>query len=201
MTKVLTFKVEIDGLENKIWRKIEITDRRTVADLAYTILATFESLAYHLYAIEYKNKVYDCWVCIEDDHSEIPPINATITKIASLNLKEKDTMKMEYDTGSTTSFKITYLSSREFEKGNGMHYPYIIDGAGSGMIDDITSDELKKVVDKIDKLGKSKYCHLCMDGRHSEVYDYRKFDLDRNNLTVRRYFYKIKYGYECGEEY
>ena len=47
MAKVLTFKVGIKGLEDKIWREIEITDRRTVADLAYTILATFDSLAYH----------------------------------------------------------------------------------------------------------------------------------------------------------
>ena len=47
MTKVLTFRVGIEGLEDKIWREIEITDRRTVADLAYTILATFDSLAYH----------------------------------------------------------------------------------------------------------------------------------------------------------
>ena len=199
MTKVLTFKVEIDGLENKIWRKIEITDRRTVADLAYSILASFNSLAYHLYLINYKEKIYDCWVCIEDDHSEIPPINAVITKLSSLGLKEKDHMEMEYDTGSTTMFKITYLGSRPFEKGNGMHYPYIIDGKGSGMIDDITSDELKKVVDDIDKKGKSNYYALEMDGRRSKIYDYRNFDLSKNNLQVRRYFYKIKYGYEYGE--
>ena len=199
MTKVLTFKVEIDGLENKIWRKIEITDRRTVADLAYSILASFNSLAYHLYSINYKEKIYDCWVCIEDDHSEIPPINAVITKLSGLGLKENDHMEMEYDTGSTTMFKITYLDSKPFEKGNGMHYPYIIDGKGSGMIDDITSDELKKVVDDIDKKGKSNYYALEMDGRRSKIYDYRKFDLSKNNLQVRRYFYKIKYGYEYGE--
>ena len=88
MTKVLTFKVEINGLENKIWRKIEITDRRTVADLAYSILASFHSLAYHLYFINFKNKVYDCFICMEDDHSEIPPINAVITKLNSIGLKK-----------------------------------------------------------------------------------------------------------------
>ena len=53
MSKVLTIKVGIERLEDKIWRKIEITDGRTVADLAYTILATFDSLAYHLYNIKY----------------------------------------------------------------------------------------------------------------------------------------------------
>ncbi len=62
-------------------------------------------------------------------------------------------MEMIYDTGASTNFKITYLGSREFEKGNGMHYPYIIDGQGKGMIDDITNDELKKVVEDIDKTG------------------------------------------------
>ena len=96
MAKVLTFKVGIEGLEDKIWRKIEITDRRTVADLAYTILATFDSLAYHLYNITYNNKIYDCWVCIEDDYSDIPKVNATITKLKDLELKENDTMEMEY---------------------------------------------------------------------------------------------------------
>lgn len=200
MTKVLTFKVEIEGLEDKIWRKIEITDRRTVADLAYTILATFESLAYHLYDINYHDQVYDCWIAIEDDHSGIPKINATITKLSDLKLEENDTLEMEYDYGSTTTFKITYLGDSEFKRGNGMHYPYIIDGAGSGMIDDITSNQLKKVVENIDKAGKSNYSVWCMDGRRSKIYDYRNFNLKKNNLQVRRYFLKIKNGYEIGEE-
>ena len=196
MTKVLTFKVEIEGLEDKIWRKIEITNRRTVAELAYTILATFSSLAYHLYDINYDNKVYDCSIDIEDGYYDVPPINATITKLCDINLKENDTMEMQYDYGSPTIFKITYLGFSEFKKGNGMHYPYIVDGSGSGMIDDISSDELKEVIDSIDKTGESEYSVLCMDGRNSKTYDYRIFDLEKNNLQVRRYFYKIKNGYE-----
>jgi hypothetical protein len=199
MTKVLTFKVCIEGLEDKIWRKIEITDRRTVADLAYTILATFDSLAYHLYNIEYKNKVYDSWVCVEDGVYDEEPINATITKLSTLNLKESDTLKMEYDYGSTTSFIITYLGEIEFKKGNGMHYPCVIEGAGYGMIDDITDEELKEIVEDIDRKGKSDYYSLYMDGRHSYIYDYRVFNLRDTNLLISRYFLKIKHGYEVGE--
>lgn len=45
MSKILNFKVEIEGLENKIWQDIEISDRSTMAD--------FNSLAYHLYNITY----------------------------------------------------------------------------------------------------------------------------------------------------
>lgn len=198
MAKVLTFKVGIEGLEDKIWRKIEITDRRTVADLAYTILATFDSLAYHLYDIKYKNKVYDCWVCIEDDHSLIPPINATITKLSCLDLNENDTMEMEYDTGSTTTFKITYLGSRDLEKNNGKHYPYIIDGEGRGMLDDMCDFELKEIVEDIDKKGYSE--HYFTPGYERTIkYDYRNFNIKNNNALLKGLILEIKNGYEIGE--
>lgn len=198
MAKVMTFRVGIEGVEDKIWRVIEITDRRTVADLAYTILATFDSLAYHLYDIKYKDNVYNCWVCIEDDHSEIPPINAVITKLSSIGLKENDTMEMEYDTGSTTTFKITYLSSRDLERGNGTHYPYIIDGAGRGMLDDMCDFELKEIVDDIDKKGYSE--HYFTPGYERTIkYDYRKFNIKNNNALLKGLILEIKNGYEVGE--
>lgn len=60
--KVLMFKVEINGLKNKIWRVIEVTDKMTVEDLAYSILASFNSLAYHLYSITYKDRKYKCYI-------------------------------------------------------------------------------------------------------------------------------------------
>lgn len=198
MAKVLTFKVGIEGLEDKIWRKIEITDRRTVADLAYTILATFDSLAYHLYNIIYDNKIYDCWVCIEDDYSDIPKVNATITKLKDLELKENDTMEMEYDYGSTTTFKITYLGSTDLERGNGSHYPYVIDGAGRGMLDDMCDFELKEIVEDIDKKGYSE--HYFTPGYERTIkYDYRQFNIKNNNALLKGLVLEIKNGYEVGE--
>ncbi len=198
MAKVLTFKVGIEGLEDKIWRKIEITDRRTVADLAYTILATFDSLAYHLYNIIYDNKIYDCWVCIEDDYSDIPKVNATITKLKDLELKENDTMEMEYDYGSTTNFKITYLGSTDLERGNGSHYPYVIDGAGRGMLDDMCDFELKEIVEDIDKKGYSE--HYFTPGYERTIkYDYRQFNIKNNNALLKGLVLEIKNGYEVGE--
>lgn len=198
MAKVLTFKVGIEGLEDKIWRKIEITDRRTVADLAYTILATFDSLAYHLYNIIYDNKIYDCWVCIEDDYSDIPKVNATITKLKDLELKENDTMEMEYDYGSTTTFKITYLGSTDLERGNGSHYPYVIDGAGRGMLDDKCDFELKEIVEDIDKKGYSE--HYFTPGYERTIkYDYRQFNIKNNNALLKGLVLEIKNGYEVGE--
>lgn len=198
MAKVLTFKVGIEGLEDKIWRKIEITDRRTVADLAYTILATFDSLAYHLYNIIYDNKIYDCWVCIEDDYSDIPKVNATITKLKDLELKENDTMEMEYDYGSTTNFKITYLGCTDLERGNGSHYPYVVDGEGKGMLDDMCDFELKEIVEDADKKGYSE--HYFTPGYERTIkYDYRNFNIKNNNALLKGLVLEIKNGYEVGE--
>ena len=72
MTKVLVFRTEIVGVEDKIWRVIEITSRRTVADLAYSILASFRSEARHLYDITYKGKVYDCGIDVDMIRGEMP---------------------------------------------------------------------------------------------------------------------------------
>lgn len=198
MTKVLTFKVGIEGLENKIWRKIEITDTKTVADLAYTILATFDSLAYHLYDIKYKDKIYDSWISIEDDYSDIPKINATITSLNELELKEQDKLEMQYDFGSTTTFKITYLGCRNLEQGAGRHYPYIIDGAGRGMMDDISDFELKEIVDDIDKKGYSNY-NFTAGYERKIKYDYRDFDIKSNNILLKGIISEIKYKYEIAE--
>ena len=199
MAKVLTFKVGIDGLEDKIWRKIEITDRRTVADLAYTILATFDSLAYHLYNIKYKNYIFDCWVCAEESYDYADLTNATIIKLRDLKLKENDTMEMEYDYGSTTTFKITYLESRDATEYEGYLYPNIVDGAGRGMLDDMCDFELKEIVDDIDKKGYSE--HYVTPGYEKyEKYDYRKFNIKTNNKKLKGLILEIKNGYEVNGE-
>lgn len=195
MTKVLIFKVEVELLEDKIWRTIEITDRSTVADLAYTIIATFQALGDHLYEIRHNGKIYDSFIAIEDYHGKEKLINATKTHLNNLNLKTNDKLIMNYDTGSTITFNLTYLCSRRFEKGSGMHYPYITDGAGLGIINDYTNLELKEMVDDIDRKGKSNYQYISMFLTYKD-YDYRNFDLKKNNLHLKRFYRKIKQGYE-----
>ena len=197
MGKVLTFQVGIEGLEDKIWRKIEITDRMTVADLAYTILATFDSLAYHLYDIIHMNDRYDCM---------IEPLNlgdytfkaAVNTKLRDVDFEKDNTMIMEYDFGSTTTFNITYLESREYNEYKGYLYPNIVDGQGRGMLDDMTDFDLKEIVDDIDEKGYSEHYVTPGYERH-EKYDYRKFNIKTNNKNLKGMILLIKNGYEAGE--
>lgn len=41
---------------------IEVPDKMTIVYLAYSILASFNSLAYHLYSIIYKDRKYKCYI-------------------------------------------------------------------------------------------------------------------------------------------
>lgn len=192
MDKVLKFKVGIEGVEDKIWREIEITDRRTVADLAYTILATFDSLAYHLYNIKYKDYTFDCFGCTEIDENAI---DATITKLSVLGLETNDELEMEYDYGSTTTFKITYIGERNMSEFEGYLYPNIVDGAGRGMLDDMCDFELKEIVEDTDRKGYSDY-YVTPGYEKHEKYDYRKFNLKENNKKLKGLVLEIKNGYE-----
>lgn len=192
MDKVLKFKVGIEGLEDKIWREIEITDRRTVADLAYTILATFDSLAYHLYNIKYKDYTFDCFGCTEIDENAI---DATTTKLSALGLETNDELEMEYDYGSTTTFKITYIGERNMSEFEGYLYPNIVDGAGRGMLDDMCDFELKEIVEDTDRKGYSDY-YVTPGYEKHEKYDYRKFNLKENNKKLKGLVLEIKNGYE-----
>ena len=198
MTNVLTFKIEIEGLEDKIWRKIEISDKKTFADLAYTILASFDSLAYHLYNIKYDNKTYDCMVYPDEYHNDEKLYDATATHLNNLNLKQNDKLIMTYDIGTPTTFIITFLKTRNMEKGHGTHYPYVIDGAGKGMLDDISGYELKEIVDNIYKKGFSDY-DFTPGYERTIKYDYRNYDKEADNILLKGLVSQIKEGYENGE--
>lgn len=195
MKEVLIFRVGIEGLENKIWREIEIPSRRTVADLAYTILATFNSLAYHLYNIRYKDYIYDCWVS-PNENPNFELANAVVTKLSELKLKSKDTMTMNYDYGSTTTFNITYLGSKELKNYKEQElYPLIVNGEGLGMLDDMSDFELKEIVEDIDKLEHSNH-HFTPGYETNRKYDYRKYNIKKDNRELKGKILAIKNGYE-----
>lgn len=115
----------------------------TVGDLAYSILASFNLLAYHLYSITYKGRKYKYY--IDDDlifDDEIA-LDASQSILSDIRLNDNDIMEMEYDFGSTTTFKIKHLCYRELEENDKTYYPSIIDGVCNGMLDDISEFDLE----------------------------------------------------------
>lgn len=132
MAEVYKFKVKLERLEEYMWRDIEITSVSSMAKLAYAVLAAFNSMASHLFFVEFAGTHYE--FIFDDFYEEMT--NPAEVKLSSLKLKTGDILTMEYDYGAGWRFNIELMSVTEMKKGTGTHYPYITDGQGRGIIED-----------------------------------------------------------------
>ena len=194
MADVYKFKVRLCELENIIWREIEITSVSSVAKLGYAVLAAFESTASHLFNIRLDGKRYE--ILFEDDgFNEEPAIDPIRTKLSTLKLKVGNKLTMEYDYGAGWKFEIELLSITEMKRGAGTHYPYVTDGKGKGIIEDISPYELAEIIEKTDMNGILPKITDMYSGKERE-WNYRKFDLEFCNVFFKDNVLKVQLAYE-----
>ncbi len=193
MADVYKFKVTIKEVPDKIWRDIEISSLSSVAKLGYTILATFEAAASHLFNIKFNGKRYE--IVIEDDFEFEPVIDPIKTKLSALKLSVGDVLEMEYDYGAGWEFTIKLVTITEMKKGSGNHYPYVTAGQGKGIIETIPPFELAGIIEVTDKTGILP--QVCDNFLDEEIeWDYRKFDLEYCNVFLKGEIEQIQYAYE-----
>ena len=193
MADLYKFKVTIKQVPDKIWRDIEISSLSSVAKLGYTILASFEAAASHLFNIKFNDKRYE--IVIEDDFEFEPVIDPIKTKLSALKLSIGDVLEMEYDYGASWKFTIKLVAITEMKKGSGNHYPYVTAGQGRGIIEDRPPFELAEIIEKTDKTGILP--QVCDNFLDEEIeWDYRKFDLEFCNIILKREIEAIQYAYE-----
>jgi len=190
MANVYTMKVIYDGCENKIWRDIQISSNSYLCTLGYTILATFDTLAYHLFYISYNGRKY--MLPTEDDYVEASECLFTV-KLSDLNLKIGDRLEMLYDFGCDQMFLIEVTDITPMAKGTGRAYPKIIDGDGLGIIDDLSSDELLSVIHDIEKYDNSLFYYEAKG--YQIPWDYRRYNLRIDNSLLKGSIDEIADGY------
>ena len=188
-TKVYTFHITYEGLEEKIWRKVEVSSNYRLDQLGYMVLAAFDTMAYHLFEFYY-----------DDDRFEIPNEDATFEqidmadfKLHQLKLKLGDRIRMEYDFGTTQTFWLELVEIADMKRGWGRRYPYVLDGAGRGIIDDMSCEELRELVAQIDCNGKTDEPLYYQE--RMMPWDYRWFDLDCMNSLLKGEIELIEEGY------
>ena len=124
-----------------------------------------------------------------------PTINPIRTKLSTLKLSVGDKLSMEYDYGAGWGFEIKLLSIVEMKRGAGTHYPYVTDGKGKGIIEDISPYELAEIVEKTDKDGTLPQI-IDMYSDKEVSWDYRKFDLEYCNVFLKDDVWEIQNAYE-----
>ena len=191
--KVYKFKISYDKFENKIWREIEVSCNYPLSKLAYLVLVAFDTLANHMFFIECDGRHYE--IDFDNDYIGIKTIDPTTVTLKQMNLKPGSAMTMIYNFGCEQKFKIVLESIIDMKKGTGSRYPRIVAGQGKGIIDNMFSSDFKNLIEKIDRTGKSTYKYLSPKGK-KELWDYRDFDLDEVNRTLKSNIESIQYGFE-----
>lgn len=188
-TKVYTFHITYEGLEEKIWRKVEVSSNYRLDQLGYMVLAAFDTLAYHLFEFYYDDDRFE----IPNEDAPFEQIDMADFKLHQLKLKLGDRIRMEYDFGTTQTFWLELVEIADMKRGWGRRYPYVLDGAGRGIIDDMSCEELSELVAQIDRNGNTDdpiyYQERMMP------WDYRWFDLDCMNSLLKGEIELIEEGY------
>ncbi len=190
--QVYKFKIEYEGFENIIWRDIEVSSNYTFAKLGYLVLASFDTLANHLFFLEYNGRHFEIDLGGELGKDNIDP---TEIKLGSINLEIGSEIMMTYDYGCEQVFKITLLEIYDMEKGASVKYPKVIAGAGKGILNDVFSEDFKAIIDEIDKTGKSEHEYMNPYGEYVK-WDYRDFDIELLNKSLKYDIETIRQAYE-----
>ena len=188
-TKVYTFHITYEGLEEKIWRKVEVSSNYRLDQLGYLVLAAFDTMAYHLFELYYDDGRFE----IPNEDAPFEQIDMADFKLHQLKLKLGDRIRMEYDFGTTQTFWLELVEIADMKRGCGRRYPYILDGAGRGIIDDMSREELSELVAQIDRNGKTDEPIYYQE--RMMPWDYRWFDLDCMNSLLKGEIELIEEGY------
>lgn len=190
---VYKFLIGYKGYEEKIWREVEVSDNYALSKLAYLVLASFDTLANHLFFIEYNGNHYE--IDLYDEFEDCDNIDPTTIRLNKMGLEIGSVIKMVYDYGCEQEFVITLKEISDMEKKTSLKYPRVTAGCGKGIIDDMFSDEFGKVIKQIDENNKSEQMYLSPSGEY-ELWDYRDFDIDKMNRTLKSDIKAVQNGFE-----
>lgn len=202
-TKIYTFKITYADCGNKIWRIAAISSNCTLADLGYMVLATFDTKAYHMFEMRYKNTIY---FLSEEDFEDLPTTDGDRHeilwqhKLENLDIAIGDRIDMTYDWGCEQVFIIELLNIGDMPKGHGKAYPKILDGAGKGIVDDMPADELLEAIEKTDAEGHSGIYYSSIEFGQAPEWDYRNYKIDIDNMLLKGTIARICDGYENFED-
>lgn len=201
--QVYTLKITYADCDNRIWRIAAVSSNYTLAKLGYMVLATFDTMAYHLFEMKFKETIY---FLTEEDFEDLPNYDNEkydllgACKIGMLGLNIGDTIEMTYDLGCMQVLNIELLEIGDMPRGHGTAYPKILDGAGRGIVDDMPAFELLEAIRKIDENGHSEIYYSNDGFNDVPEWDYTNYRVDWDNALLKGIIERISDGYEYYEE-
>lgn len=189
-TQIYTFRITYEGLEDKIWREVQVSSNYRLDQLGYLVLAAFDTLAYHLFAVEYKGGRFEL---PNEDMDPEEFLDMSAFKLSQMSIRIGEKLKMIYDFGTEQVFHIELLAVDPMPRGQGRRFPRIADGAGRGILDDLPAEVTAALIAEIDRNGHTD--EPIFYGDRSIPWDYREFDMDIDNMLLKGEIEQIQEGY------
>ncbi len=187
---VYRLHVGYEGLEDKIWRDIEVSSNYFLNMLGYAVLATFDTLAYHLFEFHIRG---ECFQIPHEEFDENEDYDMANYQLYQFEFKVGDTFTMEYDFGTTQTFRFTVTDIQPMGRGASRAYPKIAAGKGWGILDDVSADELAALISQIEKNGKTDEEIYYADRIYP--WDFRPYDIKTDNALLKGEIEGIEDGY------
>lgn len=197
MAQVITLKITYDDCDDRIWREAQISGNSYLSKLGFMVLSTFDTLAYHLFNIEYNGVIFEL---PSEDTITQPEECLFCVKLKDLKLSVGDKLRMIYDFGCEQMFDIEVVDISPMARGTGTAYPKILRGEGRGILDDIPAEETLEIIKDIDKTGN--FEHMYPTKYNSELkWDYRDYDLNGDNCLLKGEIARIEDAYSYFEQF
>ena len=150
------FVAELKHYKPRIWRRIQVTDKMSLEDLAYIVMNSFNCYGNHLYQVVTKINGKDIYYSVPnpyDDYYDTGEMkDIAEVKLSKVFKKPKDWITLEYDFGDGWEFKIQLEKKDILADKPEEAYPYIDSGKGYGIIEDCGGDEgLEEIADGLSK--------------------------------------------------
>lgn len=117
-----------------------------------------------------------------------------------MQLKIGDKLQMIYDFGYDQTFDIVVTDISPMAGGTGRAYPKILDGAGRGILDDITAHETLDIINRMDRNGKSDHFYMNFF-EHEMLWDYRDYSIKSDNIFLKGRTEQIAETYSYFEQF
>ncbi len=169
---------------------MEVSSRYRLDQLGYLVLVALDTMTYHLFDFYVNGVHYE----IPDEDNPSPQVDMANFRLEELGLAAWDRMQMDYDFGATQTFWLELTNTEDMKQSCGKRYPRILEGAGCGILDDVSREELAELMAQIDQNGQTD--EPIYDQERSIPWDYRRFDLDGVNGLLKSNIKHVEESYQ-----
>ncbi len=187
---IFRFYVELVGYKPKMWRRLEVSDKVSLARLGYILITIFEMKANH--SFEFSINMFEDYFAIarfsdeeewEESSDKVRYYEITNYRIKDFLGKDTKDISFMYDFGDSWELKLKV--EEIYEVDSIKDYPRVIEGEGFGIIEDCGGvyglmDMLEIFQTKSD--GYEEYA----DWLGMDELDLSQFDIDDMNFRLKK---------------